>query len=464
MTESVNGPIVPPSETGGEPTLDTFNAKIGMTETISGPSGADLHARALDEIKNSLDSKTIAEKASDIRGVDTEFSLSLGQNGVPKHLESVFNAISADYMQVPADGAINEEFATKSLNMAANLVRLTEGHGVAGITQAEWTEAGNFLEGKLEIKDHGKFNAILAKLQDHSNGLWSKGALQSEGAAITYVPKISQDSWLKVLHAEGLHETVDGTTHTPTGILGHQEITGDKIKDFDKSAMVAKAREAVYEKMGDESGVIDAIPKSDYATDVLTQTTKQVANVSGPTAKLDPLKDILVEKVSQPSADGQNITFGRSTSVPFEGEKFDLTRDNRSDGYNVTYGRGWGMTDYEQAGMDQAAVTREMVAYADSVYLNNIEKIFPENTEDLWVKASATPATEVMEITEVSAKEQNLTRLISYLNRLQEVTGLEPESRSVWRFRPAETTEDYVKRAVRWATENRKLEDIKIKS
>lgn len=187
----------------------------------------------------------IAELKSELadkypRGAQMDFAVTLGKNGVPKNLETAFSEIAADHMSMPVDGIVDEEFATKSLNISANLVELTKGHHVAHIDTEEFKNAFNFNEktGEFEIKDHEKFNGILENLEKHADEQWENGTLRTKGGAISYISKIKGDSWLKIVHADGMHENIDGDA---TGIEGHQDVTIDKIKNFTDSEIVKKA-------------------------------------------------------------------------------------------------------------------------------------------------------------------------------------------------------------------------------
>jgi len=174
--------------------------------------------------------------------ITTDFSVRLGEGGVPKNLETVFHQISADHMDLPTgDIPIDEEFGAKSLNMAANLVRLSEGHGVPGVSAEDFARAVSFKDGVLQIKDHAAFNDILEKLQGHSDELWQNGVLQGKGAAITHIDNISRENWLKIMHADGLERGVDASGAPVDAVLGHDEVTLEQIKDFSDSDLVRQA-------------------------------------------------------------------------------------------------------------------------------------------------------------------------------------------------------------------------------
>lgn len=209
-------------------------------------------------------------RTSEARGIQKEATLVLGKDGVPKHLERTFLAISLDKMTPEYIGeSLGNEEATKALNMAANLVKLAEGKSVAGISVEEFTKGASFdaNTGTLNITNPAEFNKLLTKLENHADGLWDKGVLQGKGAAMAYIGNIKQEGWLNALHATGLEEE---------GIIGHDNI--NSINDFSKDSDVLKAREGMFdgvraERVGDGSIVpaesITSIDNGVYTVDQL---------------------------------------------------------------------------------------------------------------------------------------------------------------------------------------------------
>lgn len=173
-------------------------------------------------------------------GPSVNFAVTLGKDDVPQNLETTFNEMAADHLSLSADGVVDEQMATKSLNMAANMVGLSEGHNMLGIDANEFKSAVSFdpKTGVLEVKDHVKFNSIVEQLKIKADESWDKGILQSKGGAITYIPKINKEGWLNIMHAKGLVKTPDGV---PTGIDGHPAVTLEKIHDFNESPLVKNA-------------------------------------------------------------------------------------------------------------------------------------------------------------------------------------------------------------------------------
>lgn len=396
--------------------------------------------------------------------VATEFSVKLGENGVPKNLETVFNAISADHMDVPADGVVNQEFATKSLNMAANLVKLTEGHGAVGVTAEEWGKAANFWDGKLEIKDHQAFNDILSKLQEHANQNWTNGVLQGKDAAAAYVPNISHDNWLKILHADGLHET-GGDAHAATGILGHQEVTGDKIADF--------GPRHVFEYTG-------------YHTD---NVGTEPENYHGDTSYFKNFKGPIENDAIGHSAGGEVDEYGQPKNNPMSIPK--PTPENVRRAVLDAYGQKNAPLSKElveintQSGIQKidthVLTTHEISEKTGTILRNNPEFLKnPSNlTPERLIKAYDVGQEKITEVIRHNnfgttgwraMKDLKVTKLvgdknysdnnpmIQYLNKLRDTTNLKPQGTSI--FHRAETVKEYIARALQRAAKIEKLSEL----
>ncbi|MBL7154986.1 MAG: hypothetical protein ISS88_00570 [Candidatus Portnoybacteria bacterium] len=187
------------------------------------------------------------------RGLEANFTLELGQGEVPAQLERVFHMMAIDHMKNVvnfSDDMFSELNGAKSLNMAANLVKLAEGNDIAGIEAEDFAEvvAWDAKTGILEIKDHVKFNQIVDDLEKHADGLWDRGILQK--GTVAYLDDIKKDTWEKIIHAQGL----DKVEEIETGIEGHDEIGLEQITDFDKSKMVQEAEEILEKAKGVVTG------------------------------------------------------------------------------------------------------------------------------------------------------------------------------------------------------------------
>src|SRR3989344_3065164 len=196
------------------------------------------------------------------REISENFRVVLGEDGVPQNIETVFNQIAASHMDLPPEG-MNEEFTAKSLNMAANLVRLSEGHNTAGVSTTEFQEAFSFRNGVLTVENHDNANEILSRFENNAKELWENGTLKGQGAAVSHLnDEIGKDYWLKVAQAKGLEGFVPG----------HDTLTAEKITDFGESEMVKQAK--LGEAVG--SGAISHEDEVVAARERLEQAYSQV--------------------------------------------------------------------------------------------------------------------------------------------------------------------------------------------
>jgi len=351
----------------------------------------------------------------------SNFSLKLGEGGVPKNLETVFHGISADQMDLAVGGTIDEEFATKSLNMAANLVRLTEGHGVIGIDAEKFAETVSFENGVLQIKDHVAFNEILEKLQTHSGELWDKGVLQGKGAAITHIPSISEDGWLKIVHADGLDKglALDGTPDTATGILGHDEITPDAIKNFSESELV---KNAIIEKT------------------ILEENTSDITLPSEPDLE-----------IARPGVESPEILDAAAEAKKRLLESYEGNPESVSTGATA-----------EQAGIETRADAinefanpspEETILRAEEIHKNNLSDIFSGDLEKDWHVLAEQPAKTFLKMDLVAATNKDMLNFVSYIHKLQDLAdGLRPKTGFLG-LAP-EDTGDYMERVLRFIAIN----------
>jgi hypothetical protein len=197
-------------------------------------------------------SKGVETAEVEARGLDREFKIKLGEGGVPKQLERVFQMIAVDNMDIPKGVDFGAEQGARSLNIAQNLIKLAEGHGVAGVDKQEFLDsvAYNPKTGELNILNHTKFNEIVDKLDKHSIELWENHTLKTGAAA--YLDEIKPGTWSDIVHAEGMQQGVgvDGG-EVNTGIHGHNEISDQpdldndvntqNIVDFEKDDIVQNA-------------------------------------------------------------------------------------------------------------------------------------------------------------------------------------------------------------------------------
>ncbi|PIX11321.1 hypothetical protein COZ73_02910 [Candidatus Falkowbacteria bacterium CG_4_8_14_3_um_filter_36_11] len=203
------------------------------------------------------------EQVEIIRGLKNEFTLHLGKGDVPPQLEKVFHMIAVDSRKdvLGANNMFGEEEGAKSLNVAANLVKLSEKStgSVAGVPVEDFRQAVNYdeLSGRLDIKDHVRFNSIIAKLNEQSDKLWEDGKLQK--GAVAYLNDIKHDTWKKIVDAEGLEkaEAYKGPGAAIEETSAHETVPADAehIKEsFIKANEAMQANSSVHEMIGKTSG------------------------------------------------------------------------------------------------------------------------------------------------------------------------------------------------------------------
>ncbi len=393
--------------------------------------------------------------------ITSDFSIKLGENGVPKNLETAFNAIAANRMAIPADGNISEEFATKSLNMAANLVRLTEGKGVAGISAEDFGKAVSFKDGILEVKDHTAFNQMLDKLQTHAGGLWESGTLQGKGAAMSNIGNISNNRWLEIMHAEGMDKGLDGAG---TGIIGHDGITSEKIGNFAESDLVKNAQLTPDQPVGSTLSNQETMESLRAKIDAHLAKPLEVRDMTPDTDTRIKIPDEIMAKSSTsgvgqapenlPTGDApgleQNVYYGPDGVKPIPTKITQL-------------GNGNVIAEMQMEGLNQSVTVEMLSAQAMQVNQHNLETMFPEEVLDqMQVMLKETPAQDLIESTTSSAGNESISKLSAYVLKLRELTGLEPKGKSLFFFGRNESTEDYINRALLRVAQMGQLDKVKL--
>ena len=220
------------SDGSGKP--ETYKFQPRTISRIKGIESVEPDVAKEDITKEALPLETPSEVLK--KGLEANFTLELGKGEAPSQLEKVFLMMTVDHMDNITDSKsmFTEEQGAKSLNMAANLVRLSEGKDTIGIKAEDFAKIVSYdvKVNSLKIIDHEQFNQIVDKLENHSDELWDKNVLQK--GALTELHNIKKSSWLKIIHAEGMDKIGD----IETGISGHDEIKLEQITDFDKSEMV----------------------------------------------------------------------------------------------------------------------------------------------------------------------------------------------------------------------------------
>ncbi|MCX6757472.1 MAG: hypothetical protein NTZ44_01140 [Candidatus Nomurabacteria bacterium] len=452
---TLNGPelakAIDEAKITAEPSTGTVEKVAAATTT--GTKTAEKVAEAV---------ATEAKEAAGPRGAQIDFSVTLGKNGVPPNLETAFNEIAADKMPLPESGIIDEQFATKSLNTAANLVQLTEGNSVAGVDAQEFAKAVSFKGGILEIKDHEKFNEILEKLSKHSDELWDKGALQGKGAAISYIDKISPKSWLKIMHADGLHELPD-EAHTPTGIIGHEGITAENIKDFHNSEMVQKAivleQAEVDNYPADEEQL--AFTGEKYTPESEFEYKAPVENVKAEdtgffdkaTKEMSDQRTAIERNVTPDATPSERVMtmneyadkYNKAPKVNPADHAKDNTGSSKGgakSGATVETTKGLKVTPDENNHF--GVKTDDLSKHVLPVNHGNIEELKTlSKSSTSWKNIRGVPAKTFLAMNKADLPEKWMVPYYEYLHKMKDLTGLEPRGESA-SGKPPITVEQYM--------------------
>src|SRR3989339_431734 len=205
---------------------------------------------------------------TEIRGLKQNFELVLGKEKVPKSLERVFHMMSVNAMKdvLGADQVFGDEEGAKSLNVAANLVKLAEGKDIAGIKAENLKDvlSWNPKNGALDIKDYSKFNNLVKDLHNHADELWGKGVLK-EGAG-RYLNDIKKDTWETIVKAKGLEESMGG----------HDEIVKENISEFAKRENT-EAREIKEAMLDKQENIQKHVAGADKVLDGRDKTVKIIS-------------------------------------------------------------------------------------------------------------------------------------------------------------------------------------------
>ncbi len=171
--------------------------------------------------------------------IKTQMHLVLGENGVSQYGQHALQAIALDGMALPDSGPEPSDI-DESINIANNMDRLGHGHDVAGFKAADYKDVFkvDWKTGQIDIMKPEEFNELRSELIKHA------GAID-----LKEVEKFSQlqseETILKIVHADGMHEVVDADGNTiETGVEGHPDVTAEEIHDMHES------RSAIPEKNG----------------------------------------------------------------------------------------------------------------------------------------------------------------------------------------------------------------------
>jgi hypothetical protein len=419
-----------------KPKIDTSNANKDIPGTKAKVLKDEQAAKLkLETEQKAATIKTQIEETIDgaKRGPTVNFSVTLGKDGVPPNLETAFNEISADRLNIPIDGVVSEEMAAKSLNMAANMTELNAGHDVVGVSADEFKKAVNFdpKTGILEIKDHAKFNEIVASLKGKADESWNSGILKSKGGAASYIRNISKDSWVKIMHADGLTKTPEGIE---TGINGHQEVTADKIGNFGNTNIGKEAVDVSDNLKGSTT------MSEEYRRMHPDLGSNNIQSNPDP-ADLKYDKDEYLRMHPNQKPDSIQINPAQTDTEIFNQKEYDrLHPDNLPHTLNTS-----------------SQISKEAFREMSKV---NIDRIFLDNRGAWEAVRNSMSAEDMLAISNEEAEQGAYGSLVTYMNHLRELTGLTPEAETL--IKPAESISDYIARALQRAQEIDRLDEVTV--
>ncbi|MDP2788689.1 MAG: hypothetical protein Q8O46_01375 [bacterium] len=345
-----------------------------------------------------------------------EFSIEKGSGG----LEHTYEKLVLDrYLpeKLPDGIVLDQNGATRTLNEAANLVRLTEEHNTAGITAAEFRDAVKFENGVLHITNPDKFNDIVTRLHQHSQELLDKGVFKDPDSATGYIKNVN---WLEKVQANDMHATYED--------IGHPEATANQIVDFSKipnphrvdgaeavAAQVDEARAKVFEDFkGAEEGMSKWEP---------LQVRDMTPSVEG------ELKNFEVSPINGEQVVELNASVERTTGlhIPLSGEIL-----------NQRVGEVYGSN-------------------LNLIFKNLLDSNSPENARRMIDGVLDQPARQLMENAGSNAG------VAEYFRKIREVLGANFQPKEgPWFFQGPETTGEYIKRALKEAGKTRLLYKLKL--
>ncbi len=198
----------------------------------------------------------------------------------------------------------------------------------------------------------------------------------------------------------------------------------------------------------DTSSVPEKLDQEVLVEQAKQKVEDQLAVTQETKPKLDPLHDVLRNK----TPDTPPISVPGPENIKNETQNFG------PDGQNYEfYNSG-------RTIIPTGPISPEIMRHAEAVYAQNIHKVFPENTEAAWDKFGSMPVKEILQASPENIESQGLEKLVTYVRKLEEVTGLKPKGRGFSNFfLRQESTEDFIRRAVNWARENGKMKEIEIR-
>lgn len=383
-------------------------------------------------------------------------------------LEHAYEKLVLDHTlpgKLPDTGVVlDQEQATRALNEAANLVRLTEGHNTAGIRVAEFKEAFSYENGTLKVVDGSKAAALIDKLHAHSAELVGKGVFKDPESATGYIKNVN---WLEKVHGDGMHDTAAGPG---TGIIGHPEVTQAQIGDFSHIPTPLDHAHGMIKPLDMEKlaalrqSISDALehnpnlyPASKLPEVDLTHYGENTHEVIAAKAAGESKADSLVNNL--PQAPAENAPYVVTSTQQYDEY---IARNPEKFG---TGGRAYQNPLNPRADMimnlnpaeNPFGLTDGMLAEVSNVARTNLEHLIPKDTHDVWNHIRNNSAYDLWKHS--GPTEEGQPALIKYMDDLVRHSGLKPKT-GILGFRK-ESIEDFTERALQKAAQLGNLDKLR---
>ncbi len=286
--ETTEQGAVDPIHTEGEKTDNPSGnqAEKGETKEVVGETKTETTEAAEKAAAAVQEAERLAELAKEgLSGheIKVQMHLVLGENGVSQYGQHALQALALDGMALPDSGPEPADI-DESINIADNMAELGQGRDVAGFKAADYKDVFkvDWKTGQIDILKPEEFNELRSELIKHA------GAID-----LKEVEKFSQlqseETILKIVHADGMHEVVDADGNTvETGIEGHPDVTAEEIHEMREDAKT--------------------VPEKAPADEINTEQSKPKVSSKG-TPQKDPEKAF-----DEPIEKGAQKTDGTQTS------------------------------------------------------------------------------------------------------------------------------------------------------
>ncbi|MEO5635308.1 MAG: hypothetical protein ABIS26_01475, partial [Candidatus Paceibacterota bacterium] len=293
---------------------------------------------------------------------------------------------------------LDQGHATRALNEAANMVRLTEGHNTAGITVEEFNKAFSYHDGVLKILDPKAADHIMDRLHGHSGELVDMFK-NDPNSATGYIKGVD---WHDRELATGMNPTA-----TEPGIVGHPDATIDDFSHIPNphEVITAEARARVLESMEGKSPTVELTSNGeliDHMNNVSNHsvTAEELIKYT-PEHHADSTAHIMSEKAG-------NVTPYNSPQDPGTGSGVNTT----GEGYRPYNSPNGNIFDTGHT------LSIDMIKEVNRISTENIYKLFPENSQEVWDAVKDGAADDMM----LNKPEEGLERFFAYMHKLQDLT------------------------------------------